>query len=295
MYTKYRTNMIDAAPVGSDSAPVSYKRARDDVGVDKKRKKKESKEKDQKRERKKDKGRKKGKSKHKRKKKHEKSRKRSESSESSESSGGSDSSLSLKGTHPGTSSRPVHPSTAAICADLYPMPKQRFGGSLASRGAISSLVPTAGELQRRTERAGRFQLSSADAALAEHRATIAAVSAATPNQGAALRGKSAELEKSYTRLTALPNAADVRPLHVLRQSFELVTSRWASERDYVYACDMLKSIRQDLTVQHLAADGARIAFAVEVYETHARIALQADDVRLTPIHRILPVGAVRTH
>ena len=105
------------------------------------------------------------------------------------------------------------------------------------------------------------------------------------------------LEKSYTRLTTLPNAADVRPLPVLREAFELVGRKWRAERDYAYACDMLKAIRQDLTVQHLTqADESRCAFAVSVYETHAILALQAGDLgefgacqaALVPLHAARP-------
>jgi hypothetical protein len=85
----------------------------------------------------------------------------------------------------------------------------------------------------------------------------------------------------------------VRPLPVLRQAFALVSDKWAAEGDYAYACEQLKSIRQDLTVQHLtSADSSRAAFATEVYEAHARIALAAGDLgefgacqaALVPLH-----------
>ena len=84
----------------------------------------------------------------------------------------------------------------------------------------------------------------------------------------------------------MPRADDVRPLPVLRDAFALVERRWAAEADYVWAREQLKSIRQDLTVQHLAEGGgggggggtSAARFACKVYEGHARIALQADDL-----------------
>ncbi|WVR06688.1 hypothetical protein IAU60_003720 [Kwoniella sp. DSM 27419] len=88
-----------------------------------------------------------------------------------------------------------------------------------------------------------------------------------------IRGTSTKLEKSYLRLTSEPSPADIRPLHILQQTLQLLKSKWKQNHNYAYAVDQFKSMRQDLTVQRIKNE-----FTVEVYEIHARIALEAKDL-----------------
>eukprot|EP00308_Calcidiscus_leptoporus_P012319 CAMPEP_0119365068 /NCGR_PEP_ID=MMETSP1334-20130426/11999_1 /TAXON_ID=127549 /ORGANISM="Calcidiscus leptoporus, Strain RCC1130" /LENGTH=411 /DNA_ID=CAMNT_0007380939 /DNA_START=100 /DNA_END=1335 /DNA_ORIENTATION=- len=166
----------------------------------------------------------------------------------------------------------------------YPTLSRRY----ASSAIIGHVVGDA-ERRQRDERAARFAQSEADAQLR--------VRASAPQPrlqpGEHVRGTSMALEKSYLRLTALPRADDVRPLTVLIEAFDNVRQRWRRHRDYPYACEQLKAIRQDLTVQHLTSATPRARFATLVYEAHARIALEAADFdefaqcqsQLRPLHR----------
>ncbi|KAK9460963.1 SAC3/GANP/Nin1/mts3/eIF-3 p25 family-domain-containing protein [Lipomyces oligophaga] len=86
-------------------------------------------------------------------------------------------------------------------------------------------------------------------------------------------GRSQTLEKRYLRLTSAPDPETVRPLYILHQTLELLKHKWSQEQNYAYICDQFKSMRQDLTVQHI-----RNEFTVNVYEIHARIALERSDL-----------------
>jgi len=91
-----------------------------------------------------------------------------------------------------------------------------------------------------------------------------------------VKGTCQVLEKEYLRLTAPPKAELVRPQSVLERHLKNLIKEHATatvSRDYVWFCSQLKAIRQDLTVQRIFNN-----FAVLVYETHARIALEEMDL-----------------
>ncbi|KAK1142307.1 hypothetical protein N8T08_008052 [Aspergillus melleus] len=95
---------------------------------------------------------------------------------------------------------------------------------------------------------------------------------ASPDQGPVV-GRCQNLEKNYFRLTSAPNPDTVRPLEVLVKTLDLLKKKWKRDNNYGYICDQFKSLRQDLTVQHI-----RNEFTVSVYEIHARIALEKGDL-----------------
>ena len=95
----------------------------------------------------------------------------------------------------------------------------------------------------------------------------------TPTTPAPIVGLSQALEKKYFRLTDQPKLEEVRPQVVLEKAMEHLKRKWEKERNYNFMCDQLKAVRQDFTVQHL-----KNSFTLEVYEFHARIALEMSDL-----------------
>ena len=66
-----------------------------------------------------------------------------------------------------------------------------------------------------------------------------------------------KLEKDYFRLTSAPDPSTVRPQHILRKSLAFVKKKWVDERFTnkeinSYVLSQFKSIRQDLTLQHIS-------------------------------------------
>ncbi|KAL7500020.1 hypothetical protein ACHAWT_007975 [Skeletonema menzelii] len=95
-----------------------------------------------------------------------------------------------------------------------------------------------------------------------------------------VKGTCQVLEKHYLRLTSPPKAELVRPQPVLAKHLKNLKKSWrkgrihkGTQRDYNWYCSQFKALRQDLTVQRIFN-----AFAVDVYETHAKIALEEDDI-----------------
>jgi len=86
-------------------------------------------------------------------------------------------------------------------------------------------------------------------------------------------GTSREVFKNYLRLTSAPDPGTIRPLEVLKITLEELKKKWRQTNDYRWACDQFKSLRQDLTVQRI-----KNSFTVQVYEIHARMALEASDL-----------------
>ncbi|GAM26094.1 hypothetical protein SAMD00019534_092690 [Acytostelium subglobosum LB1] len=97
-------------------------------------------------------------------------------------------------------------------------------------------------------------------------------SAQSSGQDEPIVGTCSEYEKKYLRLTTKPEASKIRPQSILEKWFPLLIRKYKMNKNYDYTVDQLKSIRQDLVVQHI-----RNAFTLEVYESNAIISLENND------------------
>jgi SAC3 family protein LENG8/THP3 len=93
-----------------------------------------------------------------------------------------------------------------------------------------------------------------------------------------VKGTCRVLEKDYLRLTSPPRAELVRPLPILEQHVKNLNDEYngsdkEKKHDYLWFCSQFKAVRQDCTVQRILGK-----FAIEVYESHARIALREGDL-----------------
>ncbi|KAF8449072.1 SAC3/GANP/Nin1/mts3/eIF-3 p25 family-domain-containing protein [Boletus edulis BED1] len=86
-------------------------------------------------------------------------------------------------------------------------------------------------------------------------------------------GTNQELFKDYLRLTSEPRPELIRPYPVLQQTLIELKKRWRERTAYDWICNQFKSLRQDLTVQRIKNE-----FTVQVYEHHARMALESSDM-----------------
>ena len=149
--------------------------------------------------------------------------------------------------------------------------KRRHGGGDADRGPSA---PNPRERAAREARANRF----ADRSKRTPKRGGNPYAPREPEPDASLfepvRGTCEDLEKDYFRLTSAPDPATVRPARVLEAALKALKARWRSgDVDYLWMCNQLKAVRQDLTVQCVKSK-----FTINVYETHARVALESGDV-----------------
>ncbi|KIK07765.1 hypothetical protein K443DRAFT_673031 [Laccaria amethystina LaAM-08-1] len=86
-------------------------------------------------------------------------------------------------------------------------------------------------------------------------------------------GTSQEIFKDYLRLTSEPKPETIRPYAVLQKTLLELKKRWREKCPYNWICNQFKSLRQDLTVQRIKNE-----FTVQVYEIHARMALESSDM-----------------
>jgi len=91
--------------------------------------------------------------------------------------------------------------------------------------------------------------------------------------------------RSCLILSQEPDPKKIRPYSVLRETVDQLKNRWKQKENYSWICSQFKSVRQDLTVSpfrplmgvpdlYCQVQGIKNEFTVNVYEIHARMALE---------------------
>lgn len=87
-------------------------------------------------------------------------------------------------------------------------------------------------------------------------------------------GKSQNIEKPYFRISTTPDLDTIRPKEILKKALFVMQEKWKSKlANYDYISEQLRSIRQDMVLQRINDE-----FAIEVYQTHSKIALENHDI-----------------
>jgi hypothetical protein len=87
-------------------------------------------------------------------------------------------------------------------------------------------------------------------------------------------GRSTCIDKPYLRITGRPDPESVRPESILKKALaHFLAQHKQGTTTYDLLISQFKSIRQDLTVQHV-----RNGFTVEVYEENLKMSLFENDI-----------------
>lgn len=168
---------------------------------------------------------------------------------------------------------PEHPKVPHGCGywpmgDAYPQDIVESDGGPPSAAALPLPEESA---ERKSDRAARFQkLARVDQDLKKLSTYDPAAAVDSQASNGVLVGRSRALERGYLRdAVKLRDPAHIRPLPVLKEALEHTLS---AKRPWAWEAEMLRAIRQDLTVQHVGGD-----FMEEVCEISALRALRNSD------------------